>query len=77
MQTLEFMLRPNTVQHHIDNKIYHIEILAPKQNTEKLDEDLAKFTEKYNTVIGAGYVVCITDNPMGHLSFQATDIIPE
>lgn len=65
------------MQHHIDNKIYHIEILTPKQNTEKLDEDLAKFAEKYNAVLDAGYSACITDNPMGLLSFQATDIIPE
>ena len=65
------------MQHHIDNKIYHIEILTPKQNTEKLDEDLEKFAEKYATVLDAGYMACITDNPMGHLSFQATDIIPE
>jgi methylenetetrahydrofolate reductase (NADPH) len=65
------------VKHHIENRIYHIEILTPKQNSEKLDEDLDKFAEKYNTVMDAGYVACITDNPMGHLSFQATDIIPE
>ena len=65
------------MRHHIDNKVYHIEILTPKQNSEKLDEDLAKFAEKYETVMNAGYVACITDNPMGHLSFQTTDIIPE
>jgi len=65
------------VQHHIDKKIYYIEILTPKQNTEKLDEDLEKFAKKYTAVVGGGYVACITDNPMGHLSFQATDIIPE
>ena len=67
----------NTMQHHMDNKICHIEILTPKQNTEKLDEDLENFAEKYTAVVGVGYVACITDNPMGHLSFQATDIIPE
>jgi methylenetetrahydrofolate reductase (NADPH) len=65
------------MKHHIDNKIYHIEILAPKQNSEKLDEDMAKFAEKWNTVLDAGYVACITDNPMGNLSFQATELIPE
>lgn len=65
------------MKHHIENKAYHIEILTPKQNTETLDEDLAKFAEKYETVMNAGYVACITDNPMGLLSFQATDIIPE
>ena len=65
------------MKHHIANKAYHIEILTPKQNTETLDEDLAKFSQKYKTVLDAGYVACITDNPMGLLSFQATDIIPE
>lgn len=65
------------MKHHIAKKSYHVEILAPKQNTECLDEDLAKFAEKYTTVLQAGYVACITDNPMGWLSFQATEIIPE
>ena len=65
------------MRQHIANKIYHIEILTPKQNSERLDEDLAKFAEKYEKVVSAGYVACITDNPMGLLSFQATDIIPE
>jgi methylenetetrahydrofolate reductase (NADPH) len=65
------------MQHHIDNKIYHIEILTPKQNTENLEEELGKFSEKYQKVMEAGYVACITDNPMGHLSFQTTDIVPE
>lgn len=62
---------------HIKNKVYHVEILTPKQNTEDLDGDLQKFAEKYEKVIEAGYMACITDNPMGHLSFQATEIIPE
>ena len=65
------------MKHHIENKVYHIEILTPKQNSEKLEEDLGKFAEKYSMVMDAGYVACITDNPMGLLSFQATDIIPE
>ena len=65
------------MQHHIENKIFHIEILTPKQNSQKLEEDLESFAEKYNKVIEAGYVACITDNPMGHLSFQATEVIPE
>jgi methylenetetrahydrofolate reductase (NADPH) len=65
------------VKQHIESKVYHIEILTPKQNSEKLEEDLGKFAEKYNTVMEAGYMACITDNPMGLLSFQATDIIPE
>lgn len=66
-----------SVQHDIEKKIYHIEILTPKQNTADLDGDLEKFAEKFNQVMEAGYVACITDNPMGMVSFQATDIIPE
>lgn len=65
------------MQHHIDQKTYHIEILTPKQNSEKLDDDLAKFAEKYQAVLEGGYIACITDNPMGHLSFQATEVIAE
>lgn len=61
----------------IEKRIYHIEVLTPKQNTENLEDDLAKFAEKYATVMDAGYTVCVTDNPMGNVSFQATDIIPE
>ena len=30
------------MQHHIDNKIYHVEILPPKQDTENPEEDLEK-----------------------------------
>jgi methylenetetrahydrofolate reductase (NADPH) len=65
------------MQHHIDAKVFHIEILTPKQNSPKLDEDLERFAEKYTKVIEAGYMACITDNPMGHLSFQATEVLPE
>jgi methylenetetrahydrofolate reductase (NADPH) len=66
-----------SIKEDIDNKICHIEVVTPKQNTEDLDGDLAKFADKYTQVMDAGHVVCITDNPMGRLSFQATDIIPE
>lgn len=61
----------------IENKNYHIELLTPKQNTEKLEADLEAFTEKFNHLMDAGYVACITDNPMGIPSFQATDVITE
>jgi methylenetetrahydrofolate reductase (NADPH) len=65
------------MQHHIDNKVFHVEILTPKQKSAKLDEDLERFADKYTKVVEAGYVACITDNPMGMLSFQATEVIPE
>jgi methylenetetrahydrofolate reductase (NADPH) len=66
-----------TIKHDIVERRYHVEVLTPKQNTPDLDGDLEKFAAKFNQVMEAGFVACITDNPMGHLSFQATDIIPE
>jgi len=65
------------VKHHIENRIFHIEILTPKQDSAAIESDLDKFAEKYTAVVDAGYIACITDNPMGLLSFQATDILPE
>jgi len=66
-----------SVQRDIDQKIYHIEVLTPKQATEDLEGDLEKFGKKLHNVMAAGYVACITDNPMGILSFQATEVLPE
>ncbi len=63
--------------HHVQNKVYHIEILPPKQNTEKLEADLELFASKYNRVMESGYCACITDNAMGNLSFQGTEMIEE
>ncbi|HEY5563032.1 MAG TPA: methylenetetrahydrofolate reductase [Clostridiaceae bacterium] len=65
------------MQDHIKNKVYHVEILSPKQDSEKLEADLEVFGQKYNRVIESGYCVCITDNPMGYLAFQGTEIIEE
>jgi len=65
------------MRNHIENKIYHVEILPPKQATEKLEADLALFAEKYQRVMASGYCACITDNAMGHLSFQGTEVIEE
>ncbi len=55
----------------------HVELLTPKQNSETLDKDLESFAEKYGRIVDEGHAVCITDNPMGHLSFQATEVLPE
>lgn len=65
------------MREHIKNKIYHVEILPPKQDTEDLEGDLEKFAEKYNRVMESGYSVCITDNAMGLLAFQGTEMIEE
>ena len=63
------------MQQHIDNKAYHVEILTPKLDAPDIEAELAKFAEKYRAVIAAGYVVCITDNPMGHMSVTAMEAI--
>lgn len=65
------------MRHHIQNKIYHVEILPPKQDSEKLEADLDLFVEKYNRVMDSGYCACITDNAMGLLAFQGPEIIEE
>ncbi len=65
------------MQAHIDNKMYHIEVLSPKQSSPNLEESLEKFAVKYRRVIEAGHVVCIPDNPMGNLAFQGTELIQE
>lgn len=62
---------------HIINKIYHVEILPPKQETTKLLADLDTFKEKYLRVLQSGYCTCITDNAMGLMAFQGHEIIEE
>jgi methylenetetrahydrofolate reductase (NADPH) len=57
--------------------MYHVEILPPKQDSENLEADLELFAEKYNRVMESGYCACITDNAMGHLAFQGTEMIEE
>ncbi|MEN6364877.1 MAG: methylenetetrahydrofolate reductase [Rectinema sp.] len=62
---------------HIEQKIYHVEILPPKQDTEKLDAGLELFASKFARVMEGGYCACITDNAMGNLAFQGTEMIKE
>ena len=65
------------MKYQIRNKIYLLEVLPPKQNTEKLDTDLELFANKYQRVVDSGYCACITDNAMGLLAFQGTELIEE
>lgn len=65
------------MRHHIENRIYHVEILPPKQETEKLEADLEAFAVKFNRVMASGYCACITDNAMGNLAFQGSEMIEE
>ena len=69
--------RRTMMHQHIAGKVYDIELLTPKQSSEKLEEDLDRFATKYQTILDAGHMVCITDNPMGLLSFQGTEMIEE
>jgi methylenetetrahydrofolate reductase (NADPH) len=62
---------------HIIQKVYHVEVLPPKQESTKLLSDLDLFKEKYLRVIESGYCVCITDNAMGLMAFQGHEIIEE
>jgi methylenetetrahydrofolate reductase (NADPH) len=64
-------------KYHIINKIYHVEILPPKQESTKLISDLDMFKEKYLRVMDSGYCACITDNAMGLMAFQGHEIIEE
>jgi len=67
------------MEHHIQNKIYHVEILPPKQaiTIEKLHDGLKRFANKYSRVMEDGRCACITDNAMGLLAFQGTEVIEE
>jgi methylenetetrahydrofolate reductase (NADPH) len=65
------------MRQHIDNKVYHIEIVPPKQDSEKLEKDLETFAEKFNRVMESAYCACITDNAMGNLAFQGTEMLEE
>ena len=67
------------MEHHIQNKIYHVEILPPKQaiTIEKLHQGLERFANKYNRVMEDGRCACITDNAMGLLAFQGHEVIEE
>jgi methylenetetrahydrofolate reductase (NADPH) len=58
-------------------KTYYVEVLPPKQNSETLEEDLERFAQKWQMVMEAGYIACVTDNAMGTLAFQGTELIEE
>ena len=63
------------MREHIQKCIYHVEILPPKQDSDKLDADLQVFAEKFNRVMDSGYCAGITDNTMGLLAFQGHELI--
>ena len=55
--------------------ILHVELQTPKRRPEDIEKELRVFEGKYRKVLEAGWVVCITDNPMGLLSFGAMETI--
>lgn len=61
----------------IENGVFHVELLSPKQSADDLEADLARFAERYRRILDAGHAVCIPDNPMGTLAFHATELIRE
>ncbi len=56
---------------------YHIEIIPPKQDSEKLETDLKQFAAKLERVMDSGFTASITDNAMGLLAFQGPECIEE
>jgi methylenetetrahydrofolate reductase (NADPH) len=51
------------------------ELVAPKQNSQNLENDFAKFAGRYRMFMDNDMVICITDNPMSHLTFTPPEII--
>ncbi|MCR5694980.1 MAG: methylenetetrahydrofolate reductase [Clostridia bacterium] len=56
---------------------FHIEIIPPKQDSQKLEEDLELFASKFDRVMKSGFTASITDNAMGLLAFQGHECIEE
>ena len=52
-----------------------MELVAPKQDSRDLEMDFSKFSHRYALFLENDTVVCITDNPLGHLSFMAPEIL--
>jgi len=57
------------------DKIFRVELQTPKRSSEDIEKDLLVFEDKYRKVVEAGWIVCITDNPMGLLSYGAMETI--
>jgi len=57
------------------DRIFHVELQTPKRSSEDVEKDLLTFEDKYMKVVEAGWIVCITDNPMGLLSYGAMETI--
>ena len=81
------IVRARTIQDGTDDRMsaltdgqirrYHIEIIPPKQDSEKLEDDLTLFAAKLERVMNSGFTASITDNAMGLLAFQGHECIEE
>ncbi len=56
---------------------FHVEIIPPKQDSAKLEDDLILFASKFKRVMESGFTASITDNAMGLLAFQGHECIEE
>ncbi|MBQ4350549.1 MAG: methylenetetrahydrofolate reductase [Clostridia bacterium] len=56
---------------------FHVEIIPPKQDSQKLEEDLELFASKFERVMESGFTASLTDNAMGLLAFQGHECITE
>ena len=56
---------------------FHVEIIPPKQDSQKLEDDLILFASKFERVMESGFTASITDNAMGLLAFQGHECIEE
>jgi len=54
---------------------HFMELVAPKQDAEDLDGDCARFADRYRLFLEHDKVICVTDNPMGRLSFMGPEIV--
>ena len=62
---------------NVNYNMFHVEVLPPRQDAEDLEVRLDRFADRYKRVLDAGYCACITDNAMGNMSFQGSEIIEE
>ena len=56
---------------------FHVELIHPKQDSQKLEEDLTLFASKFKRVMESGFTASITDNAMGLTAFQGHECIEE
>ena len=56
---------------------YHIEMTPPKHSSQKIDEELERFAERFERIQKSGFIASITDNAMGRLAFQTYEMIDE